>query len=198
MNILHAGVMLEAESVKVKLERGKNTEAQEGIRQLLESSRHVYRDLRGLLENLRLPIQKGEGVIPALRHYAQMMRFQRIQFDDALGRPLPPDVEYALVRIGQVALHNIVRHARLDTVENGQARVVLDGQDDLVVLWIEDNGVGFDAEATLHSEEALGLKSMSWWAESIGGDLHIDSQPGKGTRIRAAVTLNCADEQEIV
>ncbi|MBC7248844.1 MAG: GAF domain-containing protein [Anaerolineae bacterium] len=198
MNILHAGVMLEAESVKVKLERGKNTEAQEGIRQLLESSRHVYRDLRGLLENLRLPIQKGEGVIPALRHYAQMMRFQRIHFDDALGRSLPPDVEYALVRIGQVALHNIVRHARLDTVEEGRARVVLDGQDDLVVLWIEDNGVGFDAETTLHSEEALGLKSMFWWAESIGGDLHIDSQPGKGTRIRAAVTLNCADEQEIV
>ena len=221
MNILHAGVMLEAENIKIQLEKQKNAEAREGIEQLLQSSRHVYRDLRGLLENLRLPLQRGEGVIPALRHYAEMMRCQRIQFDDALGIALPPDVEYALVRIGQVALHNIVRHARLDSVPDGQARVVLDGQDDLVVLWIEDNGVGFDAQAKLHSEEALGLKSMRWWAESIGGSLWIDSQPGQGTKIRVAVTskfstprnapagfgnpprafrepLNCTNRQEIV
>ena len=117
-----------------------------------------------------------------------MMRCRRIQFDDALGIALPPDVEYALVCIGQVALHNVVRHARLDSVPDGQARVVLDGQDDLVVLWIEDNGVGFDAQEKLHSEEALGLKSMYWWAESIEGNLWIDSQPGQGTRIRVAVT----------
>jgi len=188
MNILHAGVMLEAENVKIKLEKEKLAEAEEGIGQLLQSSRHVYRDLRGLLENLRLPLQKGEGVIPALQQYAQMMRWQRIKFDDALGTTLPPDAEYALVRIGQVALHNIAKHARLDSVPDGQARVVLDGQDDLVMLCIEDNGVGFDAETTLNSEEALGIKSMRWWAESIGGKLWIDSRPGQGTRIRVAVT----------
>ena len=188
MNILHAGVMLEAENVKIKLEKEKLAEAEEGIGQLLQSSRHVYRDLRGLLENLRLPLQKGEGVIPALQQYAQMMRWQRIKFDDALGTTLPPDAEYALVRIGQVALHNIAKHARLDSVPAGQARVVLDGQDDLVMLCIEDNGVGFDAETTLNSGEALGIKSMRWWAESIGGQLWIDSRPGQGTRIRVAVT----------
>jgi GAF domain-containing protein len=188
MNILHAGVMLEAENVRIKLEKQRLAEAEEGIGQLLQSSRHVYRDLRGLLENLRLPLQRGEGVIPALQHYTQMIRCERIQFDDALGIALPPDVEYALVRIGQVALHNVVKHARLDSVADGQAQVVLDGQDDLVVLWIEDNGVGFDAQEKLHSEEALGLKSMHWWAESISGSLWIDSQPGRGTRIRVAVT----------
>ncbi|MCR4406664.1 MAG: GAF domain-containing protein [Anaerolineae bacterium] len=188
MNILHAGVMLEAEHIKARLEKQELTEAQEAIVQLLQSSRHVYRDLRGLLENLRLPLQKGEGVIPALRQYAQVLHCQRIQFHDALGLALPPDVEYALVRIGQVALHNIVRHAHLDSVPNGQARVVLDGQDDLIVLWIEDNGVGFNEETVLRSEEALGLKSMRWWAESIGAALWIDSQPGQGTKIRVAVT----------
>jgi GAF domain-containing protein len=188
MNILHAGVMLEAETVKIKLEKQELAEAQEGIEQLLQSSRHVYRDLRGLLDNLRLPLQRGEGVIPALQDYARMMHCERISFDDTLGISLTPDVEYALVRIGQAALHNIVKHAHLDSVTDGRARVVLDGQDDLVVLWIEDNGVGFDAEARLRGEEALGLRSMYWWAESIGGDLWIDSRPGEGTRIRAAVT----------
>lgn len=188
MNILHAGVMLEAEHIKARLEKHELAEAQEAIVQLLQSSRHVYRDLRGLLENLRLPLQKGEGVIPALQQYAQILHCQRIQFNDALGMALPPDVEYALVRIGQVALHNIVRHAHLDSVPNGQARVLLDGHDDLVVLWIEDNGVGFDEEVVLHSAEALGLRSMRWWAESIGAALWVDSQPGRGTKIRVAVT----------
>ncbi|MDY7040359.1 MAG: GAF domain-containing protein, partial [Chloroflexota bacterium] len=190
MNILHAGVMLEAENVRIKLEKQRLAEAEEGIGQLLQSSRHVYRDLRGLLENLRLPLQKGEGVIPALQQYAQMIRCEQIRFDDALSMALPPDVEYALVRIGQAALHNIVKHARLDSVTDGWARVVLDGQDDLIVLLIEDNGVGFDPQEKLNSEEALGLKSMRWWAESVGGKLWIDSYPGLGTKIRVAATVN--------
>lgn len=53
---------------------------------------------------------------------------------------------------------------------------------------LRDNGVGFDAAATGGSSH-YGLKGMGERIRKIGGELTVDSEPGRGTDIRIAIPL---------
>jgi signal transduction histidine kinase len=64
----------------------------------------------------------------------------------------------------------------------------LDG--DAARLEVCDNGSGFDLGRYTSAEERkkhFGLVSMAERAEVAGGDLEIDTAPGRGTTIRASV-----------
>jgi two-component system sensor histidine kinase UhpB len=95
---------------------------------------------------------------------------------------LSPKRAYALYRIFQEALTNVVRHAQAHEV-----RVQLRSDDTHFQLRVEDDGVGFDAQAQDH--HALGLLSMSERAREIGAELRIDAAPGAGTRLQLIVPL---------
>jgi signal transduction histidine kinase len=72
------------------------------------------------------------------------------------GRRLPEDVETTLYRVVLEALHNTLKHAR-----GRHVSVILERRDNHAVAIVEDDGVGFDAEAMLRSPlpGQLGLKS---------------------------------------
>jgi len=79
------------------------------------------------------------------------------------------------------ALGNIARHARAQ-----RASLRLSLEDSNVTLEIVDNGVGFDyARAT----EGHGLRNMRERAFAVGGQLHVDSVPGQGSRLRFQVPV---------
>ena len=79
------------------------------------------------------------------------------------------------------ALGNIARHARAQ-----RASLRLSLEDSNVTLEIVDNGVGFDyARAT----EGHGLRNMRERAFAVGGQLHVDSAPGQGSRLRFQVPV---------
>ena len=50
-----------------------------------------------------------------------------------------------------------------------------------VVLEVRDDGRGFDPKAVYVGH--LGLESMRSRAAEIGGKLHVDSSPGRGTLV---------------
>ncbi|HEY9655314.1 MAG TPA: PAS domain-containing protein, partial [Crinalium sp.] len=95
---------------------------------------------------------------------------------------LPTEVESNLLRIGQEALTNAIRHANAD-----QIQVQLGYDRDQVCLRVRDNGQGFGV-GSIPSSEGFGLLGMSERAERIGAQLTIRSQPGQGTEI--IVTVN--------
>jgi PAS domain S-box-containing protein len=95
---------------------------------------------------------------------------------------LPAEVENNLLRIGQEALTNAIRHANADEI-----RVELVYDRDQVCLRVQDNGQGFGV-GSIPSSEGFGLLGMSERAERIGAQLTIRSQPGQGTEI--IVTVN--------
>jgi len=106
------------------------------------------------------------------------------------SRDLPPKIENNLLRIGQEAVNNAVRHAR---AENISVRLVFDATS--VRLNIKDDGRGFDPEAKgVGSNGHFGLVGMRERAREMGGEVrvgHTDNvirgQVGGGTlRIRAA------------
>jgi PAS domain S-box-containing protein len=95
---------------------------------------------------------------------------------------LPTEVENNLLRIGQEALTNAIRHANANEI-----RVELVYDRDQFCLRVKDNGQGFGV-GSIPSSEGFGLLGMSERAERIGAQLTIRSQPGQGTEI--IVTVN--------
>nr|WP_243147620.1 AAA family ATPase [Scytonema sp. UIC 10036] len=95
---------------------------------------------------------------------------------------LPTEVESNLLRMGQEALTNAIRHANADEI-----RVQLVYDRDQFCLRVRDNGQGFGV-GSIPSSLGFGLLGMSERAERIGAQLTIRSQPGQGTEI--IVTVN--------
>ncbi|AUB44500.1 Protein kinase-like domain (plasmid) [Nostoc flagelliforme CCNUN1] len=94
---------------------------------------------------------------------------------------LPTEVESNLLRMGQEALTNAIRHANADEI-----RVELIYDRDQVCLRVQDNGQGFGV-GSISASEGFGLLGMSERAERIGAQLTIRSQPGEGTEIIVTV-----------
>jgi PAS domain S-box-containing protein len=94
---------------------------------------------------------------------------------------LPTEVESNLLRVGQEALTNAIKHANADKI-----RVELVYDRDQVCLRVQDNGQGFGV-GSIPSSEGFGLLGMSERAERIGAQLTIRSQPGQGTEIIVTV-----------
>lgn len=90
-----------------------------------------------------------------------------------------------LYRIAQEAVHNAIKYssAKHLTIQFGKKK---SGTLDLA---IEDDGKGFDiTEASCR--DGIGLHTMQYRARAIGGDLTIESAPGKGTRIRCRAPVS--------
>ena len=88
-----------------------------------------------------------------------------------------------LFRIAQEAVRNARKHARAGVVE-----VSLEHHDAGYRLVVRDDGVGFDADATVESPPGhLGLTAMRERAEMVGGYRRVTSSPHEGTTIEAWV-----------
>jgi signal transduction histidine kinase len=98
------------------------------------------------------------------------------------------DTETHLYRIIQEALNNIAKHAAAKCVN-----VLLERREDSIILIAEDDGTGFDTSIQIVADEpggGLGLVGMRERAALIGGDVEIESAPGKGTTIFVRVPIS--------
>jgi len=92
---------------------------------------------------------------------------------------LPPDHLEQVVRVLQEALVNVNNHAGAD-----QVRVCLERLDGDVRRSVEDDGRGFDPQVPPNDgREHFGLSIMRARASRIGGEIEIESAPGKGTKL---------------
>ncbi len=101
-------------------------------------------------------------------------------------RPLPEFVEETLLRIGQEAVTNTVKHSSAN-----QINIILDFGDHDIALEVRDDGTGFTPENCAGPNEGhFGLLGMAERAKRFGGEISVISAPGTGARIR--VTLPAA------
>jgi signal transduction histidine kinase len=160
--------------------RRRFLEAQELVRCLLSRVRQLSLDLRpSMLDDL--------GLLPAVlwlvEHYETRTGIRiDLRHTGLQGRRLPPDVETAAYRVVQEALTNVARHAGA-----AQATVRLCATRDVLEACVEDAGCGFDPGAQAPS--STGLSSMRERALLLGGQLVIDSAPGRGTAVIAGFPL---------
>jgi signal transduction histidine kinase len=103
------------------------------------------------------------------------------------GRPrrLPDAVESNLLRIGQEALANAVRHAQADEIS-----VDLRFGEGVVRLSVQDDGCGFDVEHAAQAESGhFGLAGIRERVHNLGGELSLLSRPGQGSELIVEVPV---------
>jgi PAS domain S-box-containing protein len=153
------------------------------LSEIVQGTINVVRDLS---YELRLPGLDGIGLIPALSMYCEefaekhglKVDFQSLGLKDLR---LDFETEMNLYRLIQEGLNNIHKHAAASL-----ATVKIVGTYPNIIMRIEDNGQGFDVEKrarTAYSEKRMGLRSMTERVRLIQGEMTIQSQPMKGTRI---------------
>ena len=161
------------DNVKAKLD-----EAQNVLGQLMDQVRELSLDLRP-------PMLDDMGLLPALQWYFQRYTAQtnvKVFFSaDGLGGRLHPEVETAAFRIVQEALTNIARHSGAT-----KATVQFRTNREFVSVHVEDKGVGFDPKIGT-AKGTGGLSGMRERAVILGGEFTVDSVPGTGTHLTAAL-----------
>ncbi|GJF23489.1 sensor histidine kinase [Streptomyces sp. HO565] len=138
-------------------------------------------------------LARGGGLVAALGALAERESGDhltvRVHVDDGGRAPLLPDrVQSALLRIAQGALANVREHAGAST-----AALTLTLLEDQAVLDVTDDGHGFDPAALPGAPSGVrghGLPAMRARLRGLGGTLTVESAPGEGTVVSAAVPLD--------
>jgi signal transduction histidine kinase len=162
-------------------------EAQALISRAIESIRRLTLDLGpAMLEQL--------GFMPAVRTYARQFSARTGIPVEVQERQLPDRIplshETALYRVLRGALSNVAEHACATKVKCAVGGM----RNSVVVMVIEDDGVGFDVQSLL-PERAFGLTAMRDRIQSLSGRIHIDSRRAgpygrrSGTRIEIDLPL---------
>ena len=152
------------------------------IRQSQEEVRRSIWDLRcRALEAFDLP-----GAL--LRSARQMTHGTGIHVSlESRGKPslMAEVVEENLLRIGQEALTNIIKHSQATS-----AKIDLEFGERQVVLNVADDGCGFEVNGSANAGNGhFGLLGMSERAKRLGGSVSISSARGKGTSVQVIIPL---------
>jgi len=155
------------------------------LAELRELQKDALAEMRTLIFELRPSSLESDGLVQALRTHATAVQRRTglaIVVDAEPIERLPLATEEALYRIGQEALHNVVKHAN---ASRATVRIGRDG--DRVSLAVIDDGAGFEPDEVPRGH--LGLIGMRQRVELVGGDLNVESQPAHGTTIAASVPV---------
>ncbi|WP_322801618.1 GAF domain-containing sensor histidine kinase [Thermoflexus sp.] len=162
-------------------------------------ARQAVQELRQFLFRLRPLILESQGLVAALTHLAE--RFQEtepfaihVEADPRVDQVLDPNAKGLVFSIIEEALNNARKHAE---PRNVWIRVKVEGEgvrslSSALQVTVEDDGRGFDPQALradYSRRGSLGMLSMMERAELLGGELQVESAPGRGTRVRLQVPL---------
>ena len=148
-----------------------------------------------MLFTLRPLVLETEGLIAALHTMAEKVHdlYQQkiiIDSDQNVIAQLESSHQTVVFYLAEEATNNARKHA--EATEIWVRLKCLAKADDIAVLEIVDNGVGFDVKSVMDSYDrrgSLGMINLRERADLINGLLKIDSAPGKGTRIRVFIPL---------
>ena len=156
---------------------------------------HTQDTARNLSLELRPAMLDDLGLVSTLyweidRH--EQLTGQTVEFEtDLIDQYLQPELEITIYRIITEALTNVCRHADATYV-----RICLRALNDVLLVSVVDNGVGFDAAGWRESpakRRSLGLVSMRERAELLNGQLEVSSEIGRGTTVRVQFPVNFVD-----
>jgi len=189
INQLLIGAMLELKSARQRLAGGELSLAEASLQRVGEVLHRVEAELKRVIYDLRPPTLDALGLAPSLRRYAERFeQYSEVPCEVRVeGQPyrLPVDMEVGLYRIVQEALQNVSAHASARHV-----KVVIGFSPRIITLDIADDGQGFDLNAAAHDGIGhLGIVGMRERAESLGGELTIETAPGQGTRVVVSVPI---------
>ena len=174
------------------LERDPRATADE-LSKIEELARRTTNDIRYMLFTLRPLELESQGLIGALKAMAEKAHdsFDQnviVEAEENIVSQLEMSRQAIIFYIAEEAINNAYKHAQAQHIWVRMKDV----DKDIVLLEVQDDGVGFDKTAVESSTEqrgSLGLKNMHERAELVNGIFRLDSALGKGTTIRVIIPL---------
>ena len=174
---------IQIQTVQRELERGNRELAAEYLEKLRDVTDQAYAELRGYIFNLRQPYMQNVSFRELLSDLASHVRTS-FPVDCTLLLPdtVPPffdsaEVKSHLFSLTKEAVNNSLKHSGAGKITVGMECNGMTAQ-----FYIEDNGKGISG-TDCGTGRSSGIKIMEERALLTGGQLHIASSPGKGTRI---------------
>ena len=165
--------------------------AQQALETARDMSRHSMVEARCSVWDLRCRLLQDGDLVSALAQIVEpLVPREQTKLDFKIqGSPvrLPGQIEMNLLRIGQEAAANAVKHGRA-----GEVSIELRYAAASVSLTVKDNGQGFAAGQSSPTGH-FGLLDMRERAQAMGTHLRIESEPGHGTRITVEVPVQLAE-----
>ena len=164
---------------------GARKKAGDKIKAMVEQIDTTIASVQRLVTELRPAVLDDLGLVAAIEWQCQ-------DFQKRTGIPctcvtsaddiaMEPERATALFRICQEALTNTARHAQATAVT-----IKLESRSDFLQLVVADNGVGIP-DTKVSNRRSLGLLGMKERVALFGGEITVQSNPGKGTTITACL-----------
>ncbi|MGO9258585.1 MAG: sensor histidine kinase [Bryobacteraceae bacterium] len=177
------GAMLARAQRRTPAEAGADKADLREIQEVTQSTLERVRSLSHALHPVVLDDAGFEGALDTYLPAFQKQTGIAVQYEKiGISRELDRGVAIHLYRILQEALNNVARHS-----QSASARVRLNYLPEMVVLEVQDRGIGFGQR----EGKGMGLISMRERAELVKGRLEFLEAEGGGVLIRIAVP--CAD-----
>lgn len=181
--------------IKIKLGELKglplSDEAQALVEDARETAVRVIEKVRTITAELFPAVLYQFGLSAALEVLAEEIGHETglpVAFhEDEAPKPLSLETSTLLYRSAREALFNVVKHARAHRAQVSVRRV----GDDIEVL-VEDDGTGFnfaEAQSWIEKANGLGLFIVEERLRYAGGQLTVDSAPGRGSRVTLRVPI---------
>jgi PAS domain S-box-containing protein len=170
------------------------------VHEYLQHARQRVKDLGNDIQALshRLHSSKLEylGLVGAARsfcHELSEQRHVRIEFKHSdMPAAIPEAISLCLFRVLQEALQNALKHSA-----DQNFTVEMHSTHEEISLMVSDSGIGFDWQDAMN-RQGLGLISMRERLHLVNGELSIQSEPGRGTTVRAHVRLGQEDHPQAI
>ena len=159
------------------------------IRETLEVVDRTIEGIRRIIGKLSPLVLQELGLVAAIRKEAKDLARNtgvkaRVIVEENVGR-LEPELEMAVYRIVQEALHNVAKHAQAKSVTVRVRR-----EANSLRLLVEDDGVGFAFKSSNSRGHSFGLAGIKERVNSMRGEMALSSAKGAGTRLEVSVPVH--------
>lgn len=149
---------------------------------------NAYQKIRNISHFKNSGVLANKGLLKALKDLASTVsvsnQIQIEVYDNGLEQRIANSMELTLFRIIQELITNTLKHAKANLVE-----IHLTMDEEHLNIMVEDNGVGFNTDKTLKDRTGMGLLNIEKRIENLGGQMIVESQPGKGTSVILDIPL---------
>ncbi|WP_075590353.1 PAS domain S-box protein [Labilibacter marinus] len=150
------------------------------ISKMEETLDETILSLREISNNISPNTLMTFGLESALRKFiSRINNVSKIQinFNCVLQQRLEQQVEITIYRLVCELIHNSLKHSNAKTI-----KISIKDMDIIDVCYMDD-GDGFDVEHVIKQNKGSGLVNIINRVESLGGEHHISSKKGAGTKI---------------
>ncbi len=189
---LHDGVLGRMFGIRISLDsldKVNETEAVAKRKKYLNELKNIEQDIREISHDLNR--EKSELINNFVAILGKLFEDQRNTYSSKLITTFDPDIKWELIsntlkinlyRIIQEGLQNCNKYAKADII-----KVELRNENEILVLTIEDDGIGFNTKKT---KNGIGLHNIEYRATEGKGTVTIKSAKGEGTILTVKIPID--------